>query len=221
MASHITQCTRTEVPPASPFEGSIRWVIRAFRGRAQPQVPIDRVGDCLNLSGAFQSLRPNRSVGPDMRLLDFPDNAGLNQFNKAAALSLGMPLIPHLGNHSCFTRYFRQNTSFFDGMSQRFLAINMFSRPHGHDRRMRVGMVRRRDGDGINLAALLIEKLPEILVNAGLREFFECACRIPCIDIAKSHHVFPRAITNVDSTFSACSDGRDVQSTVCSQDVSN
>jgi hypothetical protein len=42
-------------------------------------------------------LRPNRSVGPDMRLLDFPDNAGLNQFNKAAALSLGMPLIPPSG----------------------------------------------------------------------------------------------------------------------------
>ena len=98
MASHVAEGAGAEVPPAAPSERLIGMVIRPRRSRAEEQIPMRCRRDRLfgRLGHHLRSLRPDRTVGPDMDLAHRADRAGTNDFNAAAKLVLGGSLIAHL-----------------------------------------------------------------------------------------------------------------------------
>src|SRR5690625_4732135 len=74
VASYITQRTGTEIPPASPAKRVHARRIGAVRCRAKPQVPVERIRFLGRVGFRHRkSLRPDRTVGPDLNIGDLSE----------------------------------------------------------------------------------------------------------------------------------------------------
>src|SRR6185436_2418019 len=92
VTSHVSQRTGAEILPTPPGKWGIHFAAPAAassatvggcirplvfvwtrRGCAQPEVPIQPLGNRVRTSRAFQSLRPNRTISPNVSLPDRAD----------------------------------------------------------------------------------------------------------------------------------------------------
>ncbi len=102
-----------------------------------------------------------------MNLAHVTDGAVPYPFVNQTRTFTRMPLIPHLGHNICLFCCLSELTGLFDRMSQRFLHKHMLAHlnsSHGDDR---MGVIRSRDCDGIDIL-FLIQHDAEILVFFGL-----------------------------------------------------
>ena len=67
------------------------------------------------------------AIGPNVDLLDLTQDAWPEAFHQTATIALCMALVSHLGDHAVFASHPGQQASFFDGVGQGFLAINVFA----------------------------------------------------------------------------------------------
>src|SRR3989454_517323 len=97
VTSDVSQRAGAEVPPAAPLERRVGRVVRARRGGAEPQVPIDPGRRVVFFERSLDRLWPDRPVGPELDLAHRPDGAGLDPFADLARALAGVALVPHLG----------------------------------------------------------------------------------------------------------------------------
>src|SRR5690606_4455578 len=97
VARHIAEGARAEIPPASPAEGQVGVVVRTFRGRPEPEVPVEALRDLVLLLRALHSLIPDWTIRPNVDLANLADAAGLDDFRGAAKTLVRGALVPHLG----------------------------------------------------------------------------------------------------------------------------
>src|SRR6266404_1834816 len=71
---------------------------RSKRGRSQPQIPSEICRNLILTLGASDALGPDGPVGPDMDLLNRPNQTRLHHFNGATQTFFGAALVAHLSH---------------------------------------------------------------------------------------------------------------------------
>src|SRR5438093_4885722 len=133
MNSHVAEAARTEIPPATPFEGYIRRMIRAERRWPEPQIPVQRRRHGWRVTGPLNALRPIQrrlspiggSVGPNMHFAHRPDGAVGEPFVDEAVAFEGHPLITHLRRNLRLARRQRQRANLLPGTGVWLLNIDL------------------------------------------------------------------------------------------------
>ena len=142
MTGHIAQCAGTEIPPATPVPGSINGIVRTFPGRADKQVPVQRLGTFHDRFRFLQTLRPDRTIGPAMYLIHISYYTGLYPFRHLAAPVERVALVTHLCRHLIFFSQTGKQTGFVNRMCKRFLGITMLAQRNCMGGHTGMGMVR-------------------------------------------------------------------------------
>src|SRR5690625_97711 len=105
VASYITQRTGTEIPPASPPKRVHARCIGAVRCRAKPEVPVERIRFLGRIGFRHRkSLRPDRTVGPDLNIGDLSEYAGINPLLNKIQIGIGSSLISYLSYNTHLIR---------------------------------------------------------------------------------------------------------------------
>src|SRR5579864_4797251 len=100
MASHVAHGAGAEIEPTPPFEWMIDILLeRTLGGRTEPEVPVETLRHRILALRAGDALWPDRTVGPDVDLLDRADDAALHHFDGPAQPILGTALVAHLCDH--------------------------------------------------------------------------------------------------------------------------
>src|SRR5690349_6415135 len=143
MAANVTERAGAEIPPATPFEWQISWMIRARWRRPEPQIPIKCRGHRRCVLWALNALRPilieqpiGRTIRPDVDLAHGANRIVPNEFAKAARIFRSLALVAHLGGELVLPRCVGDLPRFPDRMREGLLAINMiahFDRGHRND----------------------------------------------------------------------------------------
>src|SRR5690242_15187708 len=85
VAGHVAQGAGAEILPATPVEGMIDVLFERPGGsRSEPDVPFHRFRYGVAAIGTVHSLRPDRTIGPDMNFLNISNDPGLNAFHRPA-----------------------------------------------------------------------------------------------------------------------------------------
>ncbi|OQB38526.1 MAG: hypothetical protein BWY09_01315 [Candidatus Hydrogenedentes bacterium ADurb.Bin179] len=193
MAGHVAQAAATEIPPAAPFKRSVQLVIGAHGRRAHPQVPAQRRRHrFFGRRRLWRSLGP-AAAGPVRPDMDFPHGANgsaPNHFRQFPDAVPGVPLVAHLRGHAHFTGGLRQQARLGHGMGKGLFNIHMLAEFHGQVGRRGMGMVRRRDGNHVDIFAHLIEHFPVVLVAFRVRKKVKGLFGAAGIHIAQGNDVF-------------------------------
>ena len=99
MASHVSQSSRSIVPPTTPFEGSVAGIVRTHRRRSDKGIPIQIIRNFHGFGRTGRnsgSLGPNRTVGPGVNLLHASQATCLNIFRPFANAVGSGSLVTHL-----------------------------------------------------------------------------------------------------------------------------
>src|ERR1044071_1355754 len=143
VTSHVTQSARAEIKPTTPRERMINaCLVRANRGRSQPQVPFEICWYWIFARRSCNALRPDGPIGPDMDLFNRPNHSSVHDFNRPTQPFFRAALVTHLCDYSMFFCQVSKVPGFEDGLRQRLLAINMFAHFDGSRGDNRVQMVR-------------------------------------------------------------------------------
>ena len=134
-------------------------LIERARGRRPvPQIPVDTIGSLL----VAEVARPGRAADADAYGANRADAAAahiLDGFAEMAA-ELGSLLAAGLEDDVVVACRRHHRASLGNGQRQRLLAIDVLARPRRQHRRDVMPVVRRRDDDGVDVAA--IEQLAKI-----------------------------------------------------------
>src|SRR5262245_60750682 len=100
--------------------------IGSWGSRAEPEVPVESLGNGIRVRGTIDAVGPGMSRMPDMHLGNFAEETGLNHFEAPAKAFRRTPLISGLGGQlgPALRRAF-QSPAFGDGMRERLLAIDV------------------------------------------------------------------------------------------------
>ena len=166
------------------------------RRRAEPQVPIERVGHGRLLLRPLDALRPiqrqlaavRRPIGPDVRLPHRADRAVLEPLGHQPVALEGHALVSHLRGDLMLPRGLGQGTGLIDRVGERLLAVDVLSALDGRHRDDRVVMIRRAHDDRVD-PLLLVEHLAEVFVFRGPRILVEGVRRVAPIDVGQGHDV--------------------------------
>ncbi len=192
VATHVTKSTGPKIPIPPPVKTMVDlWHIRTVRSRPQPLVPSQTIRDWMRPPWTPPPLLPktNRTIGPNMRLLNPTDDAVLDQFHRSLEISPRVMLCSHLGDHSEFLCRPGQLTCLINIMSQRFLTINMLPLSNRSHADGGVHVIRRGDGDGFNIG--MLQQSPPVLMTLGPGKASRGSVEFPIIDITYRHHVLP------------------------------
>ena len=99
VASHVAQGACTEVPPSAEVPGGIDLIVVAHGGRANPGIPVQRVGHLLHLCGVLQTLRPDGTVGEGIHVGHFANLAVPDPLAHEVYALAARTLVAHLGGH--------------------------------------------------------------------------------------------------------------------------
>ena len=151
MYPHVANCACAKVPTAAPFEWRVNRIVGPMRSRAEPEVPIQCVGNGWGFLGAINALRPPTCwpIGPHVKFFYLSDRSGAYDFHRATAAFHCMSLLSHLGHYPCLLGFLLHAANFVDRMSERFFAIDVKAALHGGNCSARVGMIRRADDDSV------------------------------------------------------------------------
>src|SRR5207253_5860431 len=102
VGTHVAESATTEIVPPTPDKGQISVVERTFRGRAEPEVPIQTVRYGFGFLGAFETLRPKRTVRPVCDFAHRTDGAIPNPFTEQAGGFGGLVTDSDLSGYATF-----------------------------------------------------------------------------------------------------------------------
>ena len=236
VATHVTQCARSKLPPSTPCKGvqaiaalalltfrEIKLEIGFLWLGGEPEVPIKirRAFDDLLFD---RPLWPDRTIGPKADLFQRADDPLLDPLLGHALTFIGAPLVTHVGDDARLRRGLVQVTDFADVIAKRFLhadVLFVLQRPHGSEI-MRV--VWGGDNDTIDLVGHFVEHLAEVLIQlrhvrrrgigfsvvffALFRGFFQALCIHVhhCDDVVVQRHCL-----GIRLPFTVCADLDEVQ----------
>ena len=182
---HVAERARAEIPPTPPVRGLIGRVIRPHRRGSDPEVPVQALRHRGHVGGPLAA-RP-RLAAPDVALADRPDRPGLDDFDDASIVVLGMDLRPHLGRDLRLRREVGHRAGLIDRVGQRLLAIDMLAHAKRHRGGRRMHMIGRADDHGVEPAGL--QHLAEVGVLLRAREPLPGLVEQVVIDVADGDDV--------------------------------
>lgn len=101
--------------------------------------------------------------------------AELDHFGELVDAESGVSLVAHLGDDSEFLFGAHEDFGFLEGAGEGFFDVDVLAEGHGLDGGGEVGVVGGADGDGVDVAAHLIEHFAEVVeafgVGVGLEGF--------------------------------------------------
>ena len=174
MAGHVAHRAGAEVLPRAPAERVIRRVVRAHGRRADPQIPVQAIGNRRRVSRPGHPLRPDRTVGPAVHLADRADGPGGDPFLHQPQPLFRVALVAHLGDDLVLPGGLGQRTRLADRPRERLLHVHVLAKLHRRHRDDRVIVVGGGDHDRVDVL-LRLEHLPEVLVHLRLRELLRNA----------------------------------------------
>ena len=214
MAGHVAQRARTKVPPAPPVEGKVCGVVIDLFGRPKPEVPIQFLWDAVLAGGCWQTLGPYRTVGPAVDAGDISDGPCINELLGTTHAFTRATLVAHLGHHLVFFGRFGEHAGLIDIVRKGLLDIDVLAELHGGKRGHGMGVVGRGDGHGIDILRLLVQHLPEVLIDLRLRETFDGGPDLAIVHVRKANDVglgALREFREIAFALSAGTDARDIQ----------
>ena len=218
VAADITQRAGAEVPPATPLEWQVRRMIRTRRGRAEPHIPIERVGNGRGVGRSVHALRPvdivdpvEWAIGPDVDLVNLADGSVPDRFAQQAHLLAGLALVAHLRRDLVLARRLRHRAGLIHGVRQRFLAVDMLTAFDGCHGGHRVAVVRRRDDHSVDVRILLVQHFPEVFVLPGVRVASKRSRCVAPVHVAQGDNVLALECLQVPGPLTSHADARDVQ----------
>ena len=155
VAAKVAQGAVAVGPPVAPAKRSIGRIIGKVLGPGHPAIPVQSLGRGRIPGGPLAAVILGRA--PDVYVADRADRPALNQLDHAAIILAGVNLRAHLRHQIVLSGRIDHRPCLGDGVGQRFLAIAMFTQPHGHQARIDVGMVGRADHHGIDLLVHLVK----------------------------------------------------------------
>src|SRR5205807_973990 len=196
VAADVAERTGAEIPPAAPYKRQINRVKGTHRGRADPQIPIERRGYRRRILWPGDTLRPvlieespRGPVRPNVRLPDRPNGAAPHRLAEMASLRGSLALVTHLSRDLRLARVCRHLARLPHRVRQWFLAINMLSAFQRLHRGEGVMMIRRCNHDRVDFLHL-IEHLPVISKLLRLRIFPKDVPRMVLVHVAQRDDVF-------------------------------
>ena len=156
----------------APAERMIGRVVRPHRRRPDPQVPVEPVRHGGRVGRPRHALRPDRPVRPAVHFVHLADRAVLDPLLDQADALARAPLVAHLGDDLVLARGLGQRPRLGHRARQRLLHVDVLAELHRRHRDDGVGVVRRRDDDGVDVL-LLLEHHAEVLVADRVRERLE------------------------------------------------
>ena len=120
------------------------------RGRAEPDVPVERRRNRGDLGRRVDALGPDRAVRPAVDLEDIADSAVLDPFADQARALAGVTLVAHLGDDLGLLGGLGQEAGFLDRVGQGLLNVDMLAQLDGGHGDDGVVVVWRRHGDSID-----------------------------------------------------------------------
>ena len=121
-----------------------------------------------------------------------------------------MALVAHLCRHAVLPGHERHPPRFLNGVRERLLHVDVLAHFHRHDGGRRMDVVRRRDGERVNLGHVL-EHVPVIPVPLGVRKFLERILAPVPVRVAQRDNVFGLARHDVRKSFAAGADGGHIE----------
>ena len=212
VARHIAQRAAAEVIPAAPVERLVFRVIRTRRGRADPQVPVQRLRNFFFRQRMIDALRPDGTVGPGVHFLDRADLAGPDHFAQLPDAFARVALVAHLRGDAIFARRITQHAGLEDRPGHGLLAVDVFAALHGPHRRDGVGVVGSGNGHRVDVAALLVQHHPVVFVRLGVRKLLERLGGVVPIGVRQGDDVVPHGTAHdVAMALATGADRGDVQ----------
>ena len=150
-----------------------------------------------------------KGVAAAMNLGDVADRTGPDHFTEQTNVLRGMSLVANLSDHAFFLGRLLQRADLGHRMRQWFLRVDMFTPADGAHDLHRVGVIRCRDENSVDLVAHLVVHFSEIPEALGLGEFLERMGGTPVVHVAKRDDLLTGHGTQVGATPASDTDGRD------------
>jgi hypothetical protein len=203
MAAKVAHGAVTEIPPAIPFRaGKIDGMKRARGRRAEPEVPIEAIGNGLRFFGAvgdendvfvafgvFFALQTPGAPDPDMRFGHGANRAALDDLDDAAVIVVSVNLDTHLGGDFGFGGDFANAAGFPDVVRERLLAIDVLFVLQGEHRRESVRVLAGADDNRVEVFGV-IEDFAEVGEFFCVGMFSGGSVEVFGVDVAEGNDVF-------------------------------
>ena len=162
-----------EVEPRTPLAVDVAHVVGVMLRGGEPAIPVERFRHRLRRQIIRKRLAmpAPRAVHERRDLRDVLDDARLGPRLELKIVRVRVALVPHLRGDFVFLLRRHHQFNLPEAVRHRLLDIDVLAERHGQHRDGEMREVRRRDADGVNLLAQLVEHLPEILKarHAGMR----------------------------------------------------
>lgn len=206
-----------------PFRaGEVDVVERAVGGGADPEVPVEVVGDGVFFGGAPGGVDDIAALArwfpapgaadPDVDVGDGADGAGLDEFDDAAVVVAGVDLGAHLGGDAGFGGGFGDDACLVDIAGEGFFAVDVFFAFEGGEGGEGVGVFGGGDDDGVEVEVVVGVEFAEVAVGFGVGVFCGGAFEVVAVDVAEGDDVFGFGhLAEVAAAAAADADGGDVE----------
>ena len=195
-------------------------MVGPVRGRAEPDVPVERRGHGRDLAGRVDALGPDGPVGPAVDLGDVADGAAPDPLADEAGALAGVALVAHLGHDVGLLGRLGQEAGLLDRMGQRFLDVDVLAQLDGGHGDDGVVVIGGRHGHGVD-ALFLLQHAPEVavlgrlLVHGLLGRLELLVAQEPghglVVDVAEGDDVLGAAAPGVGAAHAADGDTGDVE----------
>src|SRR5262249_24106517 len=156
-----------------------------------------------------------RAVGPNVSLSDVADDPAAHEFDGPAQPAMRGALVAHLRDHAGLGRGLAHQAALCRRVRQRLLAVDMLAGADRQQRRQGMMMIGRRDGDGIDLLADLVEELAVVVELPGLWPGCGAFAKPVLVDVAQRDDLHQRpGLLDVAGALAPDADARDAEPTV-------
>ena len=185
MAAHVGQGPAAKLPEASPASRMQAVPVRSVGAVPKPQLPVEVFGS-RRFWCTVSSAGPIFPA-PDMHFRDVADGLASHQFHDPPVVVSGVDLRPHLGDQILAQGC--HGLGLFHAVREWLFAVTVQPPLHGGHRSRGVGMVRRRNHDGIEIE-IRLQHLAVIPERCGVLVLLGRVLQVTVIHITQGDHVF-------------------------------
>ncbi len=165
---HVAIGSAAEIEPAAPHERQIRLVIRAFRCRTHPHIPVKSRRRRHRLGRTQLALRPERPTGPVVHRAHSADGAVFDPLLDRQRRVRVRIIHRHRRRHAFIARRRSHAPRLAHRVRHRFLPQHMLALAHRRQPDWRMPVIGRRDIHRVE-ALLFLQQLAEIPIRRASR----------------------------------------------------
>ena len=185
VAAHVGQGAAAKLPEASPASWVQTVAVRSLGTVPKPQLPVEVFGS-RRFWCTVSSAGPVFPA-PDMHFRDVADGLASHQFHDPPVVVSGVDLRAHLGDQ--ILAQGSHGLGLFHAVGERLFAVAVQPPLHGGHRSGGVGVVRRRNHDGIEIQ-IRLQHFSVIPERCGVLVLIGRALQVTVIHITQGDHLF-------------------------------